>query len=504
LASLKRKAATSALWSIFGFGGAQLIRLLNNLILTRIFAADIFGLMQLVNVFQQGLFLFSDIGIRPSIVQNERGDDPPFVNTAWTISVGRGAVLWIVALICAGPFSRFYDDPRFADLIPVTAIGLLIMGFNSTKLFSQHRHLKMGRVTMIDLVSQIVTLGVTLTYAFIDPTIWAIVAGGLAGVALKMVLTHVALVGERNRFFWEKAAASALFSFGRWIFFSTLLTVLAGQADRLVFGKLVDLALLGVYGIGLQIAQLPSVALQNLANTVTFPLYSRVHADGEDIQPVYRNARWIIMMLGGWSVAGLCSGGPTIIHLLYESPFYEAGWIVQVLAVGGWFAVIESTNSAAILAKGHALWNAMSSVGKLVGMAIFIPLGFSQAGFVGAVMGYAASDMVKYLVSAVFARVVGLRPFRQDLVATAMIAGSTAAGLLAIRALSLESIHPVLEAFASAVHHAIPLVKPDRAFAVVESIVDFAVVSLVWAPLGVPKLRRLIAQRRSAAEPVTP
>lgn len=71
----------------------QLIRLGSNLILTRLLFPEAFGLMALVQTFMTGLAMFSDIGIGPSIIQNRRGEDPDFLNTAWTIQIGRGVML---------------------------------------------------------------------------------------------------------------------------------------------------------------------------------------------------------------------------------------------------------------------------------------------------------------------------------------------------------------------------------------------------------------------------
>ena len=58
----------------------QALRLLDATGLTDVFHAWWFlGLMALVNAVVQGLYMFSDVGIGPSIVQNKRGDDPDYV-----------------------------------------------------------------------------------------------------------------------------------------------------------------------------------------------------------------------------------------------------------------------------------------------------------------------------------------------------------------------------------------------------------------------------------------
>jgi O-antigen/teichoic acid export membrane protein len=477
--TLRHRAAGSALWTIAGYGGAQVIRLVSNLILTRLLAREVFGLMALVTVFQTGLVLFSDIGIRPSIVQNPRGDEPEFINTAWTIQVGRGVILWLVGVALAIPFAQFYDEPLLSSLIPLTGIGLVINGLDSTKLFTMHRHLSMKRVTVIEIVSQVATLIATIAYAMASPTVWAVVVGGNVGFFVKMILSHVALPGVSNGFHWDKQAASELFRFGRWIFLSTLLTFLSTQTDRAIFGKLIPLGLLGVYSIGSMMATVPSVALINLTQTVTLPLYSRVHEKGEDVAPVFRKARGLIIMLGGFLVALLVAGGPWIIQTLYRSPYFDAGWIVQILAVGGWFSLLDATNSAAILAKGHAAWNTASSVGKLVGMAVFIPLGYHLGDFPGAVVGYAASDLVKYAMSMVAARVLGLQALAQDYGYSLWIAITAAAGVFAVRVLPADGLHGI----ADTLHRIVPPLDAERASAAMLIVVTTAAVGVLWAPL---------------------
>ena len=133
---LKSKVGRGSLWAVLGFGGGQILRLLGNLVLWRLLYPEAFGLMAIVNVFMLGLLMFSDVGIGPSIIQNERGDDPRYLHTAWTIQVVRGLVLFAVAAAAAVPLSRFYHEPELARLIPVVAVSSILSGFNSTKLFT--------------------------------------------------------------------------------------------------------------------------------------------------------------------------------------------------------------------------------------------------------------------------------------------------------------------------------------------------------------------------------
>lgn len=427
-AAMNARAGRSAVWTLAGYGGGQVLRLGGNLVLTRLLFAEAFGVMALVSVFMTGLALFSDVGIGPSIIQNRRGDDRRFLNTAWTVQVARGVVLWIAACALSAPFASFYGEPTLAWILPVSGLTALLAGFNSTKLFTMNRNLDMKRVIVVDLASQVAGLVVMVGWGVLQPSIWCLVAGGLVTSAGKMALSHLVLTGEKNRFAWDKEAAQSLFAFGRWIFLSTLLTFLVMQSDRLIFGKMIPMSLLGVYSIALMFATLPSIVAGYLGNQVVFPLYSRIHNAGHSIEPVYTRSRWLAMVAGGFLLSNLITAGPAMIRILYDERYHDAGWILQMLACAAWFGVMDATNTPTLLARDKAGWMVAANASKLLAMIGLIPLGFELGGFSGAVLGFVASEVFRYGVSAWATNRSGLTGWPQDLGLTLLLAAACFTG----------------------------------------------------------------------------
>ena len=135
----------------------------------------------------------------------------------------------------------------------------------------------------------------------------------------------------------------------------------------------------------------------------------------------------------GWLTTCLISGGPLLIRLLYDQRAKEAGIIVQLLAAGTWFLALEITNGSALLALGRPKWVAAASAAKLAGMMLLIPLGMSLYGFRGAVLGFAASEIFRYAISALGTLTSGLRVYKQDLFLTLAVAITTLLGIFTRR-----------------------------------------------------------------------
>src|SRR5690606_255388 len=161
-----------------------------------------------------------------------------FLNTAWTIQVIRGVVIWFIACLGAYPYAAIYNEPLLEAMLPVAGLTAIIAGFNSTSLATSNRKLNLSRLTILELIAQIVSIIVMILLVFIHPTVWGLVACGITSDIVKMSLSHLWIGEIKNKFFWEKDAASKLFRFGKWILASTALTFFARQIDRMLLGFL--------------------------------------------------------------------------------------------------------------------------------------------------------------------------------------------------------------------------------------------------------------------------
>jgi O-antigen/teichoic acid export membrane protein len=425
LTDLRRRALGGSFWTVFGLVATNLLRLAGNVVLARLLFPEAFGLMALAQVVIQGLWLFSDVGTGPAIIQSKRGDDPAFLDTAWTLQLARGCALCLVTFAFAVPVSSFYGatDPLARDLVyylPALGLSAIMDGAVSTRLHSYGRHLKVRQLTLLALFDQAVGVVVMVAVAWVHPSVWALIAGTLVRCALRAVLSHKVLEGPRNRLRWDRDAGHALLRFGKWVFVSTMLTFLATQADRLIFGRLVTLEQLGVYGMALALAGMPVFALTKVGSTIVFPVLSRLGRGAQQTREAVR-VRGLLVVGGAAFLSAILPAGPLLIELLYDPRYAAAGWILQLLLVGGWFQVLEAPNTSFLLARGETRLVALGNGAKLVGIAALLPLGFALHGFAGAIAGVALADAAKYLTTAALVRRRGLPVLLLDLATSVLV-----------------------------------------------------------------------------------
>lgn len=420
--SLRSRAISGTKWTIAGFGVSSGLRFGGNIVVSHILGkADPFGVMQIANAILQGVTMLSDVGIGPNIIQSKRGEDSRFLNTAWTVQVIRGLALWVVLLALTYPIANFYDDPKHPEIrqgllhiIPLIGLTAFFSGFNSTSIYTLNKRLNVRALTLMQLFSQVLGVGTMVLVAFLTKSIIALALAGIVQAFVKLVLSHTLDRSHRNRFAWDRESLRNLLGFGTVVFISSALTFIGGQGDRLILGKQVSMEILGMYGVALMISKLPLDVICNIGSGVAFPAYAHAFNSGRNFESVFRKVRFPLCVTGAFSMAVIAISGPDLIQLFWPESFHQAGSFLPYLCVGAMFQVLEITSGQALLAMGKIKYLAIGNALRVVTLIGGLSIGFHLGGFNGALIGMIASDFVRYLTSAFFARREGLPIFGHD------------------------------------------------------------------------------------------
>jgi O-antigen/teichoic acid export membrane protein len=449
---LESRALRGTYFIVAFYGMAQAVRFGSSIVLTRFFAPELFGLMTLMTTIMVGLSLFSHIGLEDSVIQNPRGDDEAFINTAWTIQVLRGIALWLIMVLIAWPVARFYD-PRLFWLLPVVGFGCVLGGFNSPNLLSLSRHLGVGRLSLLEFTSQVVCFVVSIAWAYFDRTIWALVAGRLISELIRTFLSYrLVKNGYRPRFVLEPEAVHSLVKFGRWILIGTALTFLANQSDRLMLPKLLPpstaFQVLGVYGIAFALSDLPRQIIGMFSSKVGFPFMSKfAHQPRPEFRKVLLKYRMMVLVVGAVLLTfTICVGDVFILHV-YKKPYHGAAWMIAIFGLGLWHTLLYSTISPAIMSLQKAHYNALANLLYFIALVVLLPLGYHYFGIVGAVAAVAVSDLPMYVVNVYASYRQGLGMLRQDGLMTLFFIGTLAGGFALRHAFGLGFPFPGIPHF---------------------------------------------------------
>lgn len=402
---LKQRFVRAAGWTLAGHGLSQVIRLGSNLILTRLLAPELYGLMAVGYMVIVGLSMFSDIGLGANAIQSRRGDDPTFLNVTWVVQIVRGALITAAACALAGvvqfatawgwlPAHSVYADPQIPALIAVVSLAGLIGGFESTKTAWSRRHLSMGTITKIELGSQFATTVFQLCWAWISPSLWTLAGGWLFGSFLKTCLTHIFLKGPSNRFEWDRSAFHEVFHFGKWVFMSSSFSFLLTSGDRILLGGMLDSKMMGLYSVAFLLISAVQTAVVRVIGFAVLPALGEVFRERPQMlrQTIYRIRRPLDATCLV-SAGALVMLGPQVVNVLYDARYVGAGWMLSVLAIT-LLATRLDVFDQCLIAMGRVRLLSLLNGFRLVTMYGLITAGYLLFGSNGAIVAVAASAVI--------------------------------------------------------------------------------------------------------------
>lgn len=414
-------------WTILAYGFTQATRLLSSLILTRLLAPEVFGIMSIVMVAYVALTLFSDIGLAQSVVRSSRGDDRKFLDTLWVIQIVRGFAIWTVALLCALGLANAQQigwlegDTVYAQSVlpyAIAAIGFtaVLAGFESTQVTVARRNLQLGPVSRLEIVGNLVAVSTTIAWAMIDRSIWALIGGWLTGAAFRTVSTHLYLPGPLNRPHWDHAAVREIMGFGKWVLASSVLTLLVTSGDRLILSGLMSSQELGIYSIAFLIVAAVQQGLSRLAAFVVFPSLSAIIRDTPDKlrSSYYRLRTPLDLACLGFAGFFLASGN-AVIGLLYDPRYQAAGGMLAILGlvlIGSRYEIAEQ----AFLAMGKPRLLATINATRTFTLFLVVPFAYQFGGLSGAIGGIALASLLPTLLTLYYCQRNGILDLRRELV----------------------------------------------------------------------------------------
>lgn len=376
------------------FVAQTFIKLCSSLILTRLLAPSQYGIMALLMSVVFILLMLSDLGFTLCIVRDENGEQQSYLNTAWTIRIGR-AIFHATFILVFAPFiAKIYGAPELSLPLRVLALWFLIDGLESTS-FPVAIRRKRSRIFLYgELAGTAVSAVVTVIYCYFSRDFWGMVWGTLASRLTAVTISHTIYPEIRPRLGWDRAAAKQIFSYTRFVMPSSILTLLTNQYDKAVFLRLFDLRLLGVYSLAGNIAAPIEGLISKASRMVLYPRCAHnFRADKRTFTLKYylENKKLFAAIL---LIPALVGGAARLlISSLYDPRYTDAAAVLQAFMLRAAMLALASPAEDMLFATGETSIILTGNIYRAMMLIAASLVGYRLFGFTGFVYGIALSGL---------------------------------------------------------------------------------------------------------------
>jgi lipopolysaccharide exporter len=377
------------------FFGQALIKFGSSMVLTRVLRPEDYGIVTILMSILFVIEMLADIGINLFVIRDKNGEDPRYLNNAWTLRFCRSLANCAIVLVSAPLIAtKIYHAPELTTPLRVISLTFVISGLESMS-FPLAIRRKRSRIVMYsELAVTFLSTSFALVACYFSRDYWGILYSTLFGRGLMAIVSHLVFRDMRPRFEFDWQIARQIFRFTKFSMPSSMLTLGLSQFDKIVFLRLFDLQRLGVYGLANSFAAPVEALIAKISQTVLYPRC----AHNFRTDPATLSARYYrenTTLFASMLILPALIGGAAhlLIAALYPARYALAGEVLQAFMVRAALFSLASPAEDLLIAAGEfrvilvgnifrALWLVGASLG-----------GYFVFGFLGFVYGTALSGL---------------------------------------------------------------------------------------------------------------
>ncbi|MBU0981268.1 lipopolysaccharide biosynthesis protein [Patescibacteria group bacterium] len=404
------KTVHGAKWITIGVFVQRLVNIITLITLARILSPEMYGIMIAATIIVDGITVFTNPGFGMLVVQ-EKGVEK-YLNPAWTFEVIKG-VIWLVLISALSPFiAKFFHVEGYELVICFGGVYLLFNGLKNIGAVLLLKEMQFSRIFVQQFAQQVAYLVVALTWALISPSVWALVAGNLAGYAASAISTY-AVHPYRPKLDFRLKEFAGLLTKTKWIIGTNIMNYTSGIIDTTFLGYLLGPANMAVYSKSRDISIMPSSYLGQITNKAGFAGIAQVQDNRELIRDGFLKMFDITILISIPFLAILIFESPRLVPLLLGDKWIAMIVPLQLLTIA--MTIRGFTNLTTPIFQGLGKFNMRfhTVLLQLITSIIFLVVSVPLWGLAGAAYAIIASYSIVLIYSFIrLIPLIKLNPFK--------------------------------------------------------------------------------------------
>ncbi len=391
--SLRAHAARGGKWTALSASAGVSLQIVQLVVLGRLLGPADFGLMAMMMLVIGLANAIADFGLGNYLVQLDRlcrSSLNKLLSTVTALSL----VLTGMVAFSADVVAAYYKAPQLTFLLPWLSIAIVVTTLSQMLFALLQRSFAFKTIAVGEIASALLTLVSTIAVALAGHGVWALVVGQLVAGASRLLLFLPHFLQLRRGL--PIGLDIDLHNAGRFALFQTgdrMLNYIGTNMDKLILGRLIGDAGLGLYTVAYQLMIRPFSVLNPIFTRVGLPLFSSIKNDDPRLISGYLQTLRMVALVSFPVYLSISIAAPGIIILVMGEKWAASAPILSVLSVLGMFFSIGNPIGNLILAKGKPQWAFYCNIASLLVYALAFAIG-AQFGVMGVAWAFLLASVV--------------------------------------------------------------------------------------------------------------
>jgi O-antigen/teichoic acid export membrane protein len=272
-----------------------ILRLGSLVIMGRLLSPNDYGLFAMAMAPLGFLSVFRDLGLSTVAVQHPDLSESQKSTLFW-LNIGLGLGLTAIAVLCAPLLVRFYGDVRLSLLATVMSSWFLLQAAVDQHAAMLQREMRFVQIAVIEILSNLLSVGVGIGLAMNGAGYWAIVAMTLATPASYAILVWTAagwIPGLPRR----GVGVVSMVKSGGLLTAAAVAWYVAQNLDKVLVGRLFGADALGLYSRAYTLINLPADTVYAAMRHVAMSTLARVSASAASVRSYFLRSYSILVSI---------------------------------------------------------------------------------------------------------------------------------------------------------------------------------------------------------------
>lgn len=346
--------------SVFG----NVIRLGVVAFLARFLSASDFGLLGLAIVFAQLGQQMGIVGLDVYVIRTRNLPEKALDTVFWM------ALAFTSALAAIWILGRFYIEawfhaPGLAPYIAVISLAVVVSGLGVVPQALLQKDLRYREFAIAESAGSVSQAGIGVVLALAHYGIWSLIWGYFAQEAAKTALFFW-YARFKPQLQWNSAAASSALTFSLPVLGDRFLTFLTLNADRVIIGRALGPAPLGLYVLAIEIVSFPARRVVAIIARVLFPALSVLQHDVMRMAHAYRRFVRTLSVLIIPAFVGLFLVAHSLVSVVFGDQWLALVGLIRVLSITGLVTALLTPSASVLYGRGRTdaafYWSALTAV----------------------------------------------------------------------------------------------------------------------------------------------
>ena len=341
-------------WSMLAEIAAKIIVPISNIILARLLAPEVFGIVASINIIVSFSEMFTSGGVAKYIVNHEMNEKEliDVSNCSFALNLGIGISIWALVAIFRNPVAAFIGCKGYTTELLVASLLIPLSSYSTIQEALYQRNLEYKVLFYNRLVTSFIPFIVTIPLAYLGYGCWSIICCNIVGQIAKILIFSFRSTFKIKPLF-DLTVAKNMLSYSFWNYLDALSLWATDWIDILIIGNLLGSYYTGLYRNGQSLVTSLFSIITASMRSVIFSTLSKYQNDRDQLFEQYLSSQkglaFIVLPLG----VGIFCYRRFLVDLFLGAQWTDVTFFVGIWAISiGLVSVYSTPSREALRAYG--------------------------------------------------------------------------------------------------------------------------------------------------------